>query len=247
MSKAVKTVADALKKASGATSSSDAASKKLLSQGVYSVSSLKAAQTPEIASNAINYIEREDVPDAVLQERAAEYAENNFRSNVQETELDTQKKLNSLNEELQKTYYQAELDAAKNQTDYVSTVEKIADSAVRQGIARSSIYEGLNASAASSYEAQKAAIEREKELLAESIRTEMEIAENARLNALRDYEIQKAADYEKKLALLREEEMKARQEVYEFNKKMAELEADYENNRRRTLAEWQDAIAKGII
>ena len=126
-------------------------------------------------------------------------------------------------------------------------MEKIADSAVRQGLARSSIFQGLNASATSSYEAQKAAIEREKELLAESIRTEMEIVESSRLNALRDYEIQKAADYEKKLDLLRAEEMKARQEVYEFNKKMAELEADYEKNRQRTLAEWQDAIANGII
>lgn len=246
MSKAVKTVADALKKVS-VFATNDAAKEKLVSQGVYSASGLKASEVPELADNAINYIEREDVPDAVLQERAAEYAENTFRSNVASTELDTQKKLNSLNEDLLKTYYQAEKDALRNQADYVSNVEKIADSAVRQGIARSSIFEGLNASAANSYETQKAAIEREKELLTESIRTEMEIVENARLNALRDYEIQKAADYEKKLASLREEEMKARKEVYEFNKKMAELEADYEKNRQRTLAEWQDAIANGII
>ena len=247
MSKAVKTVADALKKASTSSSADSTVSEKLTSQGLYSASSMKAAETPEIASNAINYIEREDVPDAVLQERAAEYAENKFQSNTQKTELDTQKKLNSLTEELQKTYFQAEQDALKNESDYADSLEKIADSAVRQGLARSSIFQGLNASATSSYEAQKAAIEREKELLAESIRTEMEIVESSRLNALRDYEIQKAADYEKKLAELRTEEMKARQEVYEFNKKMAELEADYEKNRQRTLAEWQDAIANGII
>lgn len=208
---------------------------------------LPRKSTVSVSPNNAEFIHRENVSEEELRRRAEEYADGIYRKSVEELNTGVAGKLNTLNRRLNESLLKGRSAAERAADDYAGRAESIADDAVRQGMVHSSVFSGRNAAARSRYEAETKALNEALAVAAGSIREEIALINASKETALRDYDLKRAADYEKKLASLRAEELAAREEVSEYNKRLAELEAEYENNRARTVREWEDARARGLI
>lgn len=251
MSGAVKTVTAALKKTVGSNSGLSNLASKLSANNLYGqstipVSNIKTSEG-KFSQNNATFIDREDVSDEELKRQAELYAQNEYRVNVANAQAGADKKINTLNKQLQEKILKGQTNLAELENDYVDSKESIVDTAVRNGMVNSSVFTGLNSAAMGYFDAQRTAIEQQLAIAQQSITTEIAIVTASKEAALMEYDLKQAAAYEKKLIQLKSEELKAREEVIAFNKKVAELEKNYEKNRARTLEEWEKARAEGKI
>ena len=74
----------------------------------------------------------------------------------------------------------------------------------------------------------------------------MSIVEVQRKSALMEYDLKKAEEFEKRLAALRKAQYENNEKIREYNVKLRKFEKNYEENKKRTLEEWQKAIDAGI-
>ena len=58
--------------------------------------------------------------------------------------------------------------------------------------------------------------------------------------------MKKAEEFEKRLAALRKAQYENNEKIREYNVKLRKFEKNYEENKKRTLEEWQKAIDAGI-
>lgn len=251
MSGAVKTVTAALKKSVGNNSGVSNLASKLSASNLYGqstvpVSNIKTSEG-KFSQNNATFIDREDISDEELKRQAELFAKNEYIVDVTNTKASADKKINTLNKQLQEKVLKGQTDLAELENDYSDSTESIKDTAVRNGMVNSSVFAGLNSAAMGYFDAQRTAIEQQLAIAQQSITTEIEIVTASKEAALLEYDLKQAAAYEKKLTQLKSEELKAREEVIAFNRKVAELENNYEKNRARTLEEWEKARAEGKI
>lgn len=241
MNSAVKTVAAALKKtySENAAKSGDKTTANAQPTNKKRINVATTTYNGDIKPINAKFIEREDISDEILREQAKEYSDSVYDNKISALNIDTDKKLNTLNRRSEQNALKksnADYGADKS---YGDAVEKISDGAVRQGLTNSSIYTGLLENAGAEYSRAKETAEREYTIAEDEIRAEIELVNASKNLALQDYELKKAAEYEKKLAELRRAELKARAEALEYNRRVAEFEAQYDKNKERTLEEWK--------
>ncbi len=244
MSEIFKAVNATLKKSSGKGTEVSILAKKLAPSNLYKSGGTKNTVAKDYTADdflPINaqFMEREDKSEEELKAEAREYADNVYKNKSEALDIKTAKQLNTLDKRLgdakqnEAEFYE---NAAKS---YASERENINDRAIKNGIVNSSIFAGLNAAAESRYAEKLNSAAAEYGRLAQQIRTEIELVNAEKELALRDYELKKAAEYDKKLASLRREEMAARQEVEEYNKELADFLAHYDEAVKQSIENWR--------
>lgn len=234
-------VATALKKATK-YKSDNALTKKLAQSGLYRQDGTEI----KVKDTAPKYKDYDVRSDATLVSEAKSYAEDAYRSKVADANAKADKKINDLNkklltEELKKNNEEAKLDG-----EYYSETKQITDKAARNGIINSSIYESMMDDAQKDYDRQKTYLSESYGIKSEAIKNEMSIVEEQRKSALMEYDLKKAEEFEKRLAALRKAQYENNEKIREYNAKLREFEKNYEENKKRTLEEWQKAIDAGI-
>lgn len=218
--------------------------KKLAPSSVYNTGAYTGAQAKSVTPDDFaplnaKFMKRENKTEADLRAEAEEYADNAFKNRQEALEIKTEKSLNTLKKKLG--------DAERNEAEFYKSAEKsynaereqINDRAIRNGMVHSSVYTGLNAAAESAYADKLNTAAAEYSRLAQSIRTEIELVNEQKELSLQDYELKKAAEFDKKLAELRLEETAARKEVTEYNKELAYFLAHYDEAIRQSIENWK--------
>ena len=256
MSNAVSKVTAALKKTTDNTTSAiktlaDSLSKqnayRQLSVSKATNNTIKSAQSDNVAPVNATLRERQDKSDEELRREADKYAEDNYNRRVSALDVSTGGKLATVNRKLGDLEAKGESDIREAQGNYQSAQESISEKAIRNGTVNSSIFRALRDTAAEEYAVKMQEIGAELNRKTEELNRQKEIIETSRYLALQDYELKRAAEYESKLAELRQEELEARKAVADYNARLAEFQANYEKNLERTLEEWKKARAEGLV
>lgn len=200
-----------------------------------------------VKPNYIKLIERDDVTEEEMAAQANSYADSLYNDSINEVKSEAARKLDALDQKLNETTRKNGLKQAKTAQDYKDAMEANVDSAIRQGVVNSSIYEGMKERTTEEYKTKMQDLEDSLAGATTTIKREEEVIIKARDVALTNYEIKRAAEYEKKLQQLRAIEYKARESVRKKNEILSKLIADYEKNARIAQEEWEDARRKGQI
>ena len=200
-----------------------------------------------VMPNYIKLIEREDVSEETLRKQANEYADDLYADSINKIKIDAEKKLNDLNVRLNKTESGAIDKKNKAIAEYKDTVEKNTDDAVKQGLVNSSVYTGMQQKAESDYNAVIKELNDALYSATDGIKREADVIIKARDIALSNYEIKKAAEYEKKLSELREAEYRAREEVRKKNEILSYYQSTYEEDAKRAQEAWEKAKKNGQV
>ena len=195
----------------------------------------------------VKLIEREDVTEEEMARQAESYADSLYADKINKVKTDADNKLTELDTRLNNAISNNRAKMLDLNETYTQAKEQNSDKAIKQGIANSSIYAGMQKRAEKKYDKQKTALTEELDSALEAIKKETELINEARSVSLQNYEIKKAAEYEKKLAELREIEYAAREEVRKENARRAPYVNDYADDLARARAEWEDAKKKGQI
>ena len=177
---------------------------------------------------------------------AKSYADDAYRSKVADANAKADKKINDLNEKLLTEELKKNNEVAKLDGEYYSETKQITDKAAKNGIINSSIYESMMDDAQKDYDRQKNYLSESYGIKSEAIKNEMSIVEVQRKSALMEYDLKKAEEFEKRLAALRKAQYENNEKIREYNVKLRKFEKNYEENKKRTLEEWQKAIDAGI-
>lgn len=129
-------------------------------------------------------------------------------------------------------------DADKLERNFSTAEQNTAESAVRQGIAVSSIYDEAQKNLYDNYLAGMDSIRTEYQLLEESITREMTALDSARQEALMGYDLSAAAEIEKKLAALRNEQQSAINAVNKYNQTVVKAQEDREAALATLKQDW---------
>lgn len=176
----------------------------------------------ELLPDSTTFAYREEIAEEELQKMAKESVDKKYAPSEQNTELSADKQLNSLSQELKKATEQSVDDFLKAQNSYYNDVESVKDKTVRQGINRSSVYDGMMERLNTTLAEEQARIEKDLASVTENVKTKMEYVETERTIALKEYDLKKAEEYDKRLQSLRSEEYAARKEIIAYNKKVSE-------------------------
>lgn len=118
---------------------------------------------------------------------------------------------------------------------YVSDTENATFKAIKNGIANSSVIGGYLENLNKSYIDDVNKITNEYTIFKENIDRELEQALNAKTQALVSYDIKAAADIEKKVIALKNEQSKAIEEINKYNRQLLEDKKSFQSDREQTL------------
>ena len=236
MSNTATVVATALKKATK-YKSDNTLTKKLAQSGLYRQDGTEI----KVKDAAPKYKDYDVRSDATLMSEAKSYADDAYRSKLVDANAKADKKINYLNEKLLTEELKKNDEVAKLDGEYYSETKQITDKAAKNGIINSSIYENMM-----DYDRQKNYLSESYGIKSEAIKNEMSIVEVQRKSALMEYDLKKAEEFEKRLAALRKAQYENNEKIREYNVKLRKFEKNYEENKKRTLEEWQKAIDAGI-
>lgn len=194
------------------------------------------------------FVYRREIPDEELQQSAQDYVDEKFGYDIEQKNVSADRSVHYLEQQLASAEKDASEKSQKAVDAYFAGVENVADKTVRQGIVRSSVYEGLMQDLSDTLVAEQTKIESELNAKTESIRTQIEYVEAERTSALKEYDFYKAEAYEKKLRSLRNAEYAARKEIVAYNKQISAWKSDI-NKVRRQYAEQilVDAAKRGLF
>ncbi len=241
MSNTATVVATALKKATK-YKSDNTLTKKLAQSGLYRQDGTEI----KVKDAAPKYKDYDVRSDATLVSEAKSYADDAYRSKLVDANAKADKKINYLNEKLLTEELKKNDEVAKLDGEYYSETKQITDKAAKNGIINSSIYENMMDDAQKDYDRQKNYLSESYGIKSEAIKNEMSIVEVQRKSALMEYDLKKAEEFEKRLAALRKAQYENNEKIREYNVKLRKFEKNYEENKKRTLEEWQKAIDAGI-
>ncbi|HOO22977.1 MAG TPA: hypothetical protein PKY53_04775 [Clostridia bacterium] len=151
----------------------------------------------------------------------------------------TEKKLNDLYKKLYANSLDFEEDTQKAAENYAVKSEKAKNTAIKRGIAFSSIYDNVKDDIYSSYLSELNLAKYEYEQVSTQIEREVNTLEASRQGALKEYDLEKAAGIEKELEKLRAQQESAVAAVNSYNRKIADAEAKYQQDRIKTIEKLQ--------
>jgi len=236
-------VAAALKKASAGISGEGLAS-KLNASGIYYPKDPSRLTVKETVAERKEYDNRDET---ALRKEATEYADKKYASKVGSALATAERKINDYNVKLKTSEIKKEEETAALDAEYERELTDVLEKAIKNGTVTSSAFTELLNTAQKTYERQKSLLEREYEVQKEGLQTQITITEEQKNAALREYDLQKAEAYEKRLDELKQEQADYNSKVAEYNRRMQEYEDNYAENRKRTLEEWKRAIEEGKL
>lgn len=160
---------------------------------------------------------------------------NKLNQTTQKKLGDLEKKLSIGEERMEKDMEIAEGKASKSST-------KNLHSAVNKGITESSIYDNMQESVYQAYKNELNSLKNDFDNLNLEIENEITILNSSKETALQEYDLEKASKFEKQLSKLKLDQQKAIASVNAYNKKIADAELKFQEERVKTIekleSEW---------
>jgi hypothetical protein len=242
----VETVKNALQKSKPLSSEDKSASQVLIDK-------LKSMDSAYRSKNALPLADFSSVPDN-LGLTPKTYTEPTEEELLEKAKIAVEPEYKSKKEKLiestQNSMDKLETETAKLQSDYLKNAEKLnlkeleqeeshKNNMILQGLVHSSVNETVKNDYESVFNEQKAAALLEFEQKNADLENRMTKTQLSFEQALMQYDLQYAADLDAKLASLRFEQEKLKEQINAYNKKIAEQELKYQKERSETLAEME--------
>jgi len=190
--------------------------------------------------------------DKELREKAAEQVAPLWDGKVEKVEIDAEGKLSTLNTSLEKKTLAHEANVEKTEKNFQNATIKTEDKAVRNGILNASIYGDMTESVKNDYLAKLKYVNEVFEAEKQNLETKIDLAKQAKEVALSYYEIKRAADIDKTLIKLKEQQLqayiKARENnayIYNILNNWEKVIAQQEAYKTRKDAEWEELVKQG--
>lgn len=242
MAKTLSSVTEALKKAVKSDIGNQLV-KSLVKAGLYK--SNNNSSNISVLEQTPKYKEYDTRDDATLRQEAKSYADGLYNNKIDDINAKADKKVNTLNNKLMTAELEKQKDDTALTAEYNADALKITDDAVRKGMLNSSVYTGLMQEAQDEYAGKQQYLASTYAIKRDTIIGEMAWVEEQRKISLQEYDLKKAAEYDKRLSELRKQQQENNEKIAEYNARLREWEEKYEENKKRTLEEWQRAIEEG--
>lgn len=192
-----------------------------------------------------------------LKKEAGDYYSNLVKQNHHEINQDAYIKEQNIKNQQQKASEQLKYGLEKSQSSFEKNRENILAKTTRQGLTHSTIREHMLDNNLNLYLDAIEVLRQEHTNYTEDLKRQIDLINSAKEQAILEYNIKSAAEYEKKLNALKEEQLKAMESMIEYNKNLQnanqvrlEQIKELENNwlkeqQRKEQEQLQKELAEG--
>ncbi|HHU43802.1 MAG: hypothetical protein QM214_01645 [Bacillota bacterium] len=171
-----------------------------------------------------------------LEQEAKDYVSSLAKQKRKELEKNFASAEEQLLQKQSKAHERRQQELEKSHEDFLKTQKSITQRMSRQGLTHSSIKESMLDQNINRYIDSIEAIRKEYELYQQDLTKQIELVQTAKEEAILDFDIKLASEYEKKLKALKEDQLKALDEMIKYNKTVR----DQQLKRQEQIKELQE-------
>lgn len=185
--------------------------------------------------------------DETLMEEAVTELLPEYEKNKDKAEEKLEKALNTQYEKEQDTILKEASERTKLESSYQNSLDNHRDNMIFQGLVNSTIASSEKDKIEDAYSYEVNLIDSKYDIAYAKIKNSVAEAQLSYENAIKEYDLNYAADLQVKLSKLKEKEEKRLKEINEYNLAIREKEAKYQAERQKTLKALREERQKALF